>query len=83
MLTVDRQYVHELIDRFPDPLLDDIARLLRTVEQLAYPINGKKPPYYPVQLGGLWAGVSVADEDIESVRKEMWRNFGKAEDIDQ
>jgi len=78
MTIVNRQYVHELVDRFPDPLLSDIAQLLRTLEQLAQPLNGKKPPYTPVQLGGLWAGVSVSDDDIDAVRGEMWRNFGSS-----
>lgn len=79
MTIMNRQYVHELVDRLPDPLLGDIAQLLHTVEQLTNPRNDKKPPYTPVKMGGLWSGASVSDEDIESVRREMWRNFGRLE----
>jgi len=30
-----------------------------------------------IHLGGIWKGVEITEEDIESVRKEMWKDFGK------
>jgi hypothetical protein len=32
-----------------------------------------------VALGGLWAGVTITDEDIAEVRREMWGRFGADE----
>ncbi len=81
MTIVNRQYVHKLVDRFPESLLGDIAQLLRAVEQLVHPANGKKLPYHPLRMGGLWAGSVISDEDIESVRAGMWANFGESGDI--
>ena len=34
--------------------------------------HSSQPPYTPVALGGLWQGTIITDEDIESVRQEMW-----------
>jgi len=49
------------------------------VEYLQYKL-GRHPssptPYKPVALGGLWAGVTITDEDIAEVRREMWGRFG-------
>lgn len=33
------------------------------------------PEQTRTSLRGLWRGISVSDEDIEEVRREMWRNF--------
>lgn len=33
------------------------------------------PPKPRHSLLGLWEGVHVTDEDIEEVRREMWKNF--------
>lgn len=79
MTIVSRKAVHDMIDRFPDSLLVDIAQILSTVDRLARPVNGKKPPYRPVPLGGMWENVTISDADIASVRAEMWQDFGKSE----
>lgn len=34
-------------------------------------------PLNTVKLGGIWKGIEITEEDIESIRKEMWKNFGK------
>jgi len=33
------------------------------------------PEQTRTSLRGLWRGITVSDEDIEEVRREMWRNF--------
>jgi len=42
-----------------------------------YPLDTAVPspqqtPYRPVALGGLWQGITITDEDIAKVRREMW-----------
>jgi len=39
----------------------------------------QQTPYKPVALGGLWEGITITDEDIAEVRREMWSNFGEHE----
>jgi hypothetical protein len=34
-------------------------------------------PYQPVRLGSLWQGATVTAEDIEEIRREMWRSFAE------
>jgi len=30
-------------------------------------------------MGGLWEGMTISDEDIADVRREMWGSFGERE----
>ncbi|MFQ6032083.1 MAG: hypothetical protein ACE5K2_04100 [Candidatus Zixiibacteriota bacterium] len=29
-----------------------------------------------VRLRGIWKGIEITEDDIDNVRKEMWKNFG-------
>jgi len=31
----------------------------------------EKPPYKPVKLGGLWAGITITEEDLAGAREDM------------
>ncbi len=35
------------------------------------------PRYQPVQAGGIWAGVTISDDDIAAVRREMQHRLGE------
>jgi hypothetical protein len=41
--------------------------------------SSQQTPCKPVALGGLWEGVTITDEDIAQVRREMWDNFAAHE----
>ncbi len=41
--------------------------------------SSQQTPYKPVALGGVWEGVTITDEDIAEVWREMWGNFGERE----
>ena len=74
-----KQHVLAVLDTLPEEALKEVATY---VEYLQYKL-GRHPssptPYKPVALGGLWAGVTITDEDIAEVRREMWGRFGADE----
>ena len=56
-------------------------KALEYVESLAERNAGQRPAHESKSLMGAFAhmGLSVTDEDIEDVRREMWRNFPREE----
>ena len=74
-----KQQIHASIDALPEPVLEEVATFLEFLQYKASNREERKTPYVPVQLGGLWEGVKIADEDIAEVRREMWSTFGERE----
>lgn len=56
-----------LVRELPPEAQDDLLRLARAWRQ-----TRPGSSYKPVPLGGLWEGVSVTDQDLADVRREMW-----------
>jgi hypothetical protein len=74
-----KQQVLTVLDTLPEEMLEEVAAFL---DYLQYKLGRRPPqqtPYKPVALGGLWEGVTIADEDIAEVRREMWGGFGERE----
>lgn len=74
-----KQQVLAVLDTLPEEALREVATFL---DYLQYKLGRRPPqqtPYKPVALGGLWEGVTLTDEDIAEVRREMWGSFGKDE----
>jgi hypothetical protein len=70
-----KKMVLEALESLPEPALEDVLNFL---EYQQYKLGKKKAgaaPYNPVALGGLWDGMTVRDEDIRDVRREMWEQF--------
>lgn len=62
----------EVLDCLPPDSLDAVSKFVQFLrEQQAQ----KKPPYTPVALGGLWRGVEITEEEIATIRKEMWASL--------
>ena len=72
MSTVSRSDLYRLIDQLPESALLEVARFLEFVSYK----QKNTPPYTPVALGGLWQDLTISDEDIATVRQEMWQGFG-------
>ena len=71
-----KERVVAVLDTLPEETLAEVATFL---EYLQYRLDRHPPqqtPYKPVALGGLWEGVTITEEDIAEVRREMWGNFG-------
>ncbi len=67
-----KEQVVAVLDTLPEETLAEVASFL---EYLQYKLDQhppQQPPYKPVALGGLWEGVTITDEDIAKVRREMW-----------
>lgn len=74
-----KEQVVAVLDTLPEETLAEVAEFL---DYLQYKLDQHPPqptPYKPVALGGLWEGVTITDEDIAEVRREMWGDFGERE----
>jgi predicted Zn-dependent protease with MMP-like domain len=70
-----KEQVLEALDTLPEEALEEVAVF---VDYLQYKLK-HRTLYKPIALGGLWAGVTIAEEDIAAVRQEMWGDFGERE----
>ncbi len=66
-------------------LADQLSAIekIRLVERLAVGLEQELEEDKPQprrSLYGIWEGVSVSEEDIDEIRREMWSNFPR-EDI--
>ncbi|NJN96255.1 MAG: DUF2281 domain-containing protein [Anaerolineales bacterium] len=77
MPVMNRTELHRLIDELPEPIIPEVAQFVEFI-QFKLDQQTREPTYTPVTLGGLWAGLTVTDEDIATVRREMWADFGEA-----
>jgi hypothetical protein len=71
--TGTKQKILKALDNLPPESLTDVEKFLDYLQFKAQ--RGK----CPVQLGGLWHGVTISDEDIAEARREMWSRFGEDE----
>ncbi|MDW8148751.1 MAG: hypothetical protein RMJ48_20945 [Roseiflexaceae bacterium] len=62
-----RRILH-LLDILPPEQLEEVADFVEFIQS-----RRKTPLYTPVALGGLWADVSLTEEDIDEIRREMWQ----------
>lgn len=61
------------LDFLPPDSLEVVQKFVRFLREQTR--VQPSPPYTPVALRGLWKGVEISDEDIASVRQEMWAVF--------
>ena len=74
-----KEQVVAVLDTLPEETLMEVVTFL---DYLQYKLESHPPqrtPYKPVALGGLWEGLTITDEDIAEVRREMWGGFGERE----
>ncbi len=81
-----KQQVVTIVDTLPEETLTEVVIFLDYLQyKLEHPPAGvgvllsQQTPYKPVALGGVWKGVTITDEDIAEVRREMWGSFGERE----
>ena len=81
-----KQQMVTVLDTLPEETLTEVATFLDYLQYKLerHPTDTDAPPsqqtpYKPVALGGLWEGLTITDEDITQVRREMWSNFGERE----
>jgi len=74
-----RQEIHRLVDALPEANLADLLRWLRHQrgELAAIPdqqAQNGQPRYTPVNLAGLWQGVTISDTDVTIIGKQERRH---------
>ena len=74
-----KEQIIETLDTLSDESLREVVTFLEHLQYKPGSSVLQHPPYRPVPLGGLWKGVTVTDEDIAEVRREMWDGFGERE----
>jgi len=81
-----KQQVMTILDTLPEETLTEVVTFLDYLQyRLKHPPAGmivppsQQTPYKPVALGGVWEGITITEEDIAEVRREMWSNFGERE----
>jgi len=74
-----KQRVLAILDALPEEELKEVIIFLDYLQYKLKQHPLQRIPYRPVALGGLWEGVTITDDDIAEVRREMWDNFGERE----
>ena len=74
-----KEQVVAFLDTLPEEALAEVATFLDYLQYKLDQHSPQQPPYKPVALSGLWEGVTITDEDIAEVRREMWGNLGERE----
>ena len=70
-----RQEAHEIVDKLPDSAITDSLTWMQSSRDRRQVRDEKSSDFTPVALGGLWQGIYISEEDIASVRQEMWAGF--------
>lgn len=81
MTMISRTGLYRLIDELPEAMLPEVFHFLEFLHFKLEKEVISTTPYTPVPLGGLWQGVTITDEDIDTIRQEMWQGFGEAVEI--
>jgi len=74
-----KQQLLAVLDTLPEAALEEVATFLGYLQYKLGWGTSQPTPYKPIALGGLWADVTITDEDIAEVRREMWGKFGEDE----
>jgi hypothetical protein len=77
MVTRDevKKQAMEILEKLPEEALEEVASYLAMQQERVTSPKANGPTYRPIALGGLWRSTTISDEDIESVRRDMWRRF--------
>lgn len=74
-----KKHVLDVLETLPDEALAEVASFVDYQRHKLGRRQTDAPPYRPIALGGLWAGIQISDEDIADVRREMWGRFSDSE----
>ncbi|MBK6433288.1 hypothetical protein [Candidatus Amarolinea dominans] len=66
-----------LLESFPEDTLREVVTFVEFLNFRRQTQTHVQTPYVPITLGGLWQGITLQDEDVAAVRREMWQNFGE------
>ena len=64
-----------VLDTLPEEALSAVVAHLESTYVAGASTMQGETQYRPVSLGGLWSGVTLNEDDIAEVRKEMWARF--------
>ena len=67
------------LDELPTDALEEVANFLDYLRFKLERDSIRQTPFLPVSLGGLWDGVSISDEEIAGMRREIWGRFMEPE----
>jgi hypothetical protein len=67
-----KRQIITLLDTLPAERLEEVADFVEFLRTRHAP---RQPRYIPVALGGLWAGVSADDDDIDAARDALWNRI--------
>jgi hypothetical protein len=67
-----KKQISQTIDTLPESSLIEVATFLEYLQyRESLSTRQSATPYTPVALGGLWQGITITDEDIDEVRREI------------
>lgn len=72
-----KQQISKVLDTLPEDKLSEVALFLEYLQYKQGHKSAQRTPYTPVVMGNLWAGVTITDDDIAEVRRDMWQGFGE------
>ncbi|MCI0396821.1 MAG: DUF2281 domain-containing protein [Chloroflexi bacterium] len=75
-----KEQIVKSLERLPEETLPEVMTFLEYLQYKQVRSTSGPTPYVPVPLGGIWAGVTITDEDIAEARREMWANFGELDE---
>ncbi len=67
------------LDELPVDALEEVATFLDYLRFKLERDSVRQTSFLPVSLGGLWNGVSISDEEIVGMRREIWGRFMEPE----
>jgi hypothetical protein len=70
LLNLSHRETLELITQYGGSTVDAESKMEEAAENTT-----ASPPYYPAQAGGIWAGITITDEEIAEVRRELQQSF--------
>ncbi len=65
-----KQRILHLLDSLPPEQLEEVADFVEFLQR-----RQRRLKYEPVALGGLWKEVSLTEEDIGEICREMWQSL--------
>jgi hypothetical protein len=66
-----KQRISKVLDTLPEDKLSEVALFLEYLQYKQGRRSAQRTPYTPVAMGNLWAGVTITDDDIAEVRRDI------------
>ncbi len=76
-----KQYILTTLEQLPEQTLPEVVLFLDYLQYRNKNQEQRQTLYHPVAMGGIWAGIHISDDDIATIRREMWLGFGEEDNL--